>query len=226
MSQVSCPNCDYDLSPDASFCTNCGETISTSPSDQSQESSDGELSYPPEPDDFAARDVDLDVIISTPRIVALSVISGGLYFFWWMYRSWDLLQEETGEQHFPIWHSLTQLVPMYGLYKILDHVSIIQLLRSHVGTPTALNPSTVVTIQAVIWLLVFMSFGVSPGVSLILIMIGTAMATVIVVWSQQALNEYWRYSRGDEVEEAPIGAGEVLLTILGAVFWIFAIVDL
>ena len=65
----------------------------------------------------------------------------------------------------------------------------------------------------------------SAGASLIITVIGTAIATVIVVWSQEALNEYWRYSRGEDVEEAPIGAGEVLLTILGAVFWIFAIVD-
>jgi hypothetical protein len=153
------------------------------------------------------------------------VISGGLYYFWWMYRSWDLLQDETGEQHFPVWHALTQLVPVYSLYRLFDHVSIIHLLRSNLGTPTTFNPSLIVTIEFVSWLLLFASFGVSAGASLIITVIGTAIATVIVVWSQEALNEYWRYSRGEDVEEAPIGAGEVLLTILGAVFWIFAIVD-
>ena len=255
MNQAFCPNCEYDLSPGASFCANCGATIATykycrecgtrNPAnarfceqcrhtdfDSSRPvgASEGTLSgygpSQPETRGTTASDVELDILLSQQRVIILSVVSGGLYFFWWMYRSWALLQEETGEKHFPVWHALTQLVPAYSLYRLYDHVSLIYLLRSQLGTRTSLNPTVIVTIEAFSWLLLFVSFGVSPGVSILITVIGTTIATVIVAWSQEALNEYWRYSRGEDVEEAAVGVGEVLLTILGAIFWIFAFVDL
>jgi hypothetical protein len=174
----------------------------------------------------AADDVELDVLLSQQRVIVLSVVSGGLYFFWWMYRSWDLLREETGEDHHAVWHSLTQLVPVYGLFRLFDHVSLIHLLRSQLGTPTNLNPLMIVTLEAFNWLLVFVSFGVPSAIATLTTVIGTGIATVIVAWSQQALNEFWQYSRGKDVSEAPYGTGEVLLTILGAILWIFTFVDL
>ena len=53
------------------------------------------------------------------RIILLFIVSVGLYWFYWMYRTWKQYGDHTGDicleyrdNHHPVWHGLTQLVPI------------------------------------------------------------------------------------------------------------------
>lgn len=245
MNQAFCPNCEYDVSPDASFCTNCRETIATHKyclecgaqneatarfcgrcrntqfvSSRAagfvEPTAAGFGPYQPRPGRVRAAELDLNVVISLPRVIILSVISSGFYSIWWMYRTWAQLQSESENRHFPVWHSLTQSVPVYGLFRLFAHMSLIHQLRSRLDTPSSLNPGVIVTISAVAWLMIIVSWNAAGGAALFFMALQALMSTAIVAWPQVALNEYWIGSRGDTVEEAKIAPGEVIFTIIGA----------
>ena len=57
--------------------------------------------------------------LSTPRIFALSLISFGLYLFYWVYRTWDQYREHTGANVYPVWHALAMLVPCLRVVPVL-----------------------------------------------------------------------------------------------------------
>ena len=59
--------------------------------------------------------------ISAPRIFALSVISFGLYLFYWVYRTWEQYRQHTGANVYPVWHALAMLVPIYGWFRFYAH---------------------------------------------------------------------------------------------------------
>ena len=53
--------------------------------------------------------------------------------FWWFYITWKQHQPETGDQHYTIWHALTLSVPIYNLFKVHRHVSVINELAAGAG---------------------------------------------------------------------------------------------
>ena len=63
--------------------------------------------------------------LSVGRVALLTVMSSGLYLFYWFYLTWKQLQTESSETHYPVWHALTLMVPIYGLFRMHRHVSLI-----------------------------------------------------------------------------------------------------
>ena len=94
--------------------------------------------------------------ISTPRIVVLSIISMGLYWVYWMYRTWRQYRDHTielaaenGETHHPVWHGLTQIVPVYGWFRYHAHVRSYKTLMQERGIANSLNPGLLTSIIVV-----------------------------------------------------------------------------
>ena len=58
--------------------------------------------------------------ISLRRIVVLSVLSAGVYYTYWIYRTWGQLAREVPNQgpYYPVWHALTQLIPVYAQFRL------------------------------------------------------------------------------------------------------------
>jgi hypothetical protein len=158
------------------------------------------------------------------RLIIASVFSGGLYIFYWLYITWKQLAKETEEEHFPVWHALTWVVPVYQLFRLHRHTTVIQSLATGAGVPTTLNPSTMVALALASTGLGMVSLlAVSPGVLMLLGLIGIAVTTTIIVWSQGALNAYWVTRHGDKLRSAPIGAAEGLIVLFGIVVWILTL---
>ena len=55
--------------------------------------------------------------ISLRRIV---VLSAGLYYLHWVYRTWGQLAREAPGHgpYYPVWHALTLLVPVYAQFRM------------------------------------------------------------------------------------------------------------
>ena len=119
MSDKLCTGCGEQNPAQANFCSSCG----------AQEFAEAA----PKPTRNVLR-------LSMGRIVLLSVVTSGLYIFYWLYLTWKHLQSETEDVHYPVWHGLTLFVPVYGLFRLHRHVSVIQGLALKAGVDTSLSP--------------------------------------------------------------------------------------
>lgn len=72
----------------------------------------------------AAGDVPLRNLISTRRIALLTVLSGGLYIFYWFYITWKQYHDhfKADDNAYPVWHALALLVPVYGAFRTHAHM--------------------------------------------------------------------------------------------------------
>jgi hypothetical protein len=164
---------------------------------------------------------DLLLRFEANRLIIASILSGGLYMFYWLYITWKQLDKETDEQHFPVWHALTWAVPFYQMFRLHRHSTIIQELATRAGVPTTLNAGTVVALGLAAFGLALTSFyTLNPGVVLLLGIMVMTLTTTIIVWNQGALNAYWVTRYGEELRTAPIQRAEGLIVLFGILVWI------
>ena len=148
--------------------------------------------------------------LSVTRLVVLSVVTSGVYVFYWLYLTWKQLQSETNDVHYPVWHALTLLVPVYGLFRLYKHVRVVQELAMRAGVEVSLTPVMAVVLVVLNGLLVVTSRGVqSWGVIVILTLIRLGLIATVIVRVQATLNRYWSSIKGESLESVPIGVGEV-----------------
>ena len=80
----------------------------------------------------------------------LSVLSASLYGFYWFYITWKHYRDHTGdEMNFPVWHALTQLVPIYNLFRLHYHVSVYERLMQGIGLRTTIAAGTAFVLMAI-----------------------------------------------------------------------------
>ena len=152
----------------------------------------------------------LALCLSTTKLIILSVVTSGVYFFYWLYLTWKQLQNETEEVHYPVWHALSFFVPVYGLFRLHRHVLLIRERALLNGIATSLSPGLSVVLVALYWLLIITSAGVKDfGFLIVLGFIRLALVTTVMVWAQFTLNNYWLNSIGQNVGNIPFRGGEV-----------------
>ena len=211
MTDKQCAICGEINSPESMFCSNCGRAefrdippglsarLSNSSSDEANNA----------------------VRLGTGRVALLSILSFGLYVFWWFYITWKQLASETREEHFPVWHALTLFVPIYNLFRMHRHVSVINGLAIGVGLTASLSSGLAVVLWALSSGLDTSSLRVSDvGIAAIMGVISVALTTTLIVYVQGTLNQYWYDAKGPNLREARIGIGEVIFVLFGILAWI------
>ena len=210
MANEPCPQCGWANPEGLKYCTACGafrkDGIVVSPS--------------------ATLDVGVDkdmapqLMIGMPRVIALSILVSGPYLIYWLYVTWKQLQSETKDIHYPLWHALTLLVPIYGLFRLYRHMDVISGLASRAGLPT-FNPGMAVVLIGLNMLMGFSSTGTVDLLwVLVLKLISLSLVATNIVWGQKALNAYWHHVRGLNVGYLPVGRIEAILAVIGAVIWL------
>ena len=199
-----CSRCGTEVSAESRFCASCGQALTATTRQQ-------ELRYR----------------ISPTRIVVMSVLSWSLYLLYWLYITWKHYRDHTGEEVFPVWHALTQVVPIYSLFRVHAHARSFKELMTGAGVPTTISAG-----GAVVAVLMFNALGVvegligsdeiTAGVALTLTILDI-ISVIIVAWLllhlQGNLNRYWDSLAGTTVPDARIGVGEVIFAIVGVLFW-------
>lgn len=159
------------------------------------------------------------------RVAAASVVSSGLYLFYWFYLTWKQLKIATNRQDYhPVWHALALLVPIYGLVIAYRHMRIIKDLATDEGVTTSLSPGGALTLLIVGGVLANASVRASLsygelGVGLILDILSVAILAGMLLWGQTSLNKYWNKISEAQVREARIGVGEVVIIVVGLLIW-------
>lgn len=171
--------------------------------------------------------------LSTPRIFALSIISFGLYLFYWVYRTWDQYREHTGANVYPVWHALAMLVPIYGWFRFYAHCKAYRDLMEDRGVPHNLNMAPILVIMIIAtaawspvptqWLNNYLGdSGIAVMIDLILdviSLVGILVATAMVCRIQANFNRYWAAVDGELANRARVGRGAMVLAALGLILW-------
>ena len=105
---ITCPECGRNVSDAAVVCIGCGHPIV-----------DGTPAPTPAPapapvqgiGDFPAHSV------STTKLVALSLVTFGLYEILWFYRNWKLMRDRQGEAVSPFWRAVFSPLTAYSLFE-------------------------------------------------------------------------------------------------------------
>ena len=179
--------------------------------------------------------------ISAVRITLLSIVSLGLYWLYWMYRTWKQYRDhtvemasETGATHHPVWHGLTQIVPVYGWFRFHAHIRQYKALMVERGVPDSLNVGLLTTVVVIISIV-----GIAAGsmrdlelpsdaavngdtflAGVILGIITLIVSIVVLLVMQSNLNRYWASVDRRLTQSARFGKGEVVCIILGVLFWL------
>ena len=171
--------------------------------------------------------------ISIGRIILLSVVSGGFFWIFWMYRTWKQYRDYTGATAYPVWHALTQFVPIYGWFRFYAHCEVYKtLMEEHgIGNSLKLVPIIVVTVVA--------ATGISQQVGFIglnedkaqeywlmldiIKWVAFVVLTTVLCWIQTNINRYWASVDGALAARARIGKGEILVVVIGILVYVFTL---
>ena len=169
-------------------------------------------------------------IMSTKRVIALSIISGSLYLVYWFFRTGKQYQEHTDTADAPDRHAILILIPIVNLFFTYSHMRMYgDLIRAR-GLNPSVTPAAAVATVAVMH---FMPIGVvnmAPQefplnlVAILVGLIGASIAAWLLSSVQKDLNSYWQSFSTASV--APLGVGEIVFTVLAILLWIQILVGL
>ena len=243
---LTCQRCGAACAPEHRFCGACGAEVSSAPTAGTvQPPSTGLVSVPPPdtsdelnrlagaPYDPSAstgrpraseQDDALPYYIPPTRLVLLTLLSAGLYIFYWMYITWRHYRDHTGEIAYPVLHALTLLLPVYNLFRLHAHMRVYQELMEARGVPTTLNPVRAVLMYFGVFLLGMMTFmlpaeaPITPAQQVAYAVINVGQATLVawILWqAQENLNRFWQHRLGTRLGWAPYSPAELALVALG-----------
>jgi hypothetical protein len=182
----------------------------------------------------------LAYFIPPNRIIVMSVLTTGLYLFYWMYLTWRHYRDHTDAVAYPLWHALTLVVPVYQLFRMHAHMRVFQDLMQGRGVPSTLNPLlSVGLLLAVIALSLLGGTLVAdltaepqmgqppptmdPGERIGYFVSSLARVVIIgwIMWhAQRNINRYWQHRIGVRLASAPFSLVEIGLVVLGLINWI------
>ena len=205
-----CDNCGAEHPPSVHFCGACGAAL---------------LDESGHPKASSETLILLGYPISLKRILFMVVISYGLYIFYWYYLTWKQYRDHTNEVAYPVWHALTLLVFIYGLFRTHAHMRTFRELMLNANMPSSISPRLAVIV-------VFVS-SVLEGQFLrgtVLELIVIVLTSGLLLHVQSNINKYWTalISENEYWSSLPyprktplkVGWGEVIFGIIGASLWL------
>ncbi len=160
------------------------------------------------------------------RIIALTVLSSGLYVFYWMFATWRQYREHTGEIAFPVMHALSLLVPIYQFFRLHAHMRVYQELMEQRGVPTTLSPARIVLIYFGVVLLGMVSFilpaeeplTTTQQAAYIAINVGQVTLLSWILWQAQTnINRFWQHRLGIRLGWMPLSFAEIAVVAVGLI---------
>ena len=93
-----CNQCGAEVDPGTLFCANCGHRLTNSGTDRDTTAHLG-------PEHGLAGSIDLPYMLSIERVLFMTIVSYGLYIFYWFYITWKQHRDNSGEPVYPVWHA-------------------------------------------------------------------------------------------------------------------------
>jgi hypothetical protein len=222
---LDCAACGSARRAEDRFCAHCGQALLTTPPGVlASNVAPGALRGPTTIDVAARASGSGERAWTHPGLAfALVCLTLGLYTFWWVFDSWQELKRQDGDEgKRPFWHTLSLVVPVYGLFRLHDHMRTIARLVRTSGGDTSLSAGTAV----VLWVIVNMLMRASgaPGqwwIYVLALLVNGGM----VAWAQAALNRAC-YLQDPQARVRPTHPGKWVALGIGAIVSLLALVGL
>ena len=222
-----CANCGTPVQSSDNFCVTCGRALF------------GEIPAAPAQSSLGTLPRTLEYRISPGRILLMTVLSYGLYLFYWFYLTWKQYRDYTGNRAYPVWHAMAIGIPIYNLFRTHAHMRSFRELMLNAGVPSTIREGWAV-------LVVLVSSAVSIGslqlpgefgnsgdtsqgsaiVTVLSAVISIGIVTFLLRHVQGNLNRYWDSLENMKVVDARIGPSEVILGVIGAISWLVTLANL
>jgi hypothetical protein len=212
MPEKLCANCETVSSTASNVCSNCGAA--------EFRDSTVRLTDNTEPAPRSA------MRIKTSRVIVASFLSAGLYFPYWYYLTWKQISTEIEGANYPFWHAVTMSVPVYGSFRMHAHVRVINELAARHNVKPAISPVLAAVLLTLAIILSFASLVItSQAAAIVLILVNTILSTIPMAMAQGVLNSYWEKAPPpDALSNMRIGVGEVVIVVIGFIFWIVSLI--
>jgi len=139
----------------------------------------------------------------------------------WLGFTWAELKRETGDERMrPVGHAFSLFVPGYGYWQVHRHFRLIRDVLARAGGTAKVDPLSA-TLGVVLWSFTFLHYSNDPLFT-VLNVVELAAATIVVVYGQRAMNDYWR-ARGTPTEERVLETDWLALAA-AAIYFIFNLV--
>ena len=238
-SSLTCGRCGAARAPEHLYCGACGVRLpastSASTSPVAPVPPTAGITPPPSarpPATYAAepRADALPYYISPNRIILLTILSTGLYAFYWLFVTWRQYRDESGAVAYPVWHALALLLLIYNVFRFHAHFRSYQELMTERGVPNTLNPFRDAMLLVAILVLFLAAVRIAPttGESTLFQQVAyftlNALRVGIMAWilgqAQPNLNRYWQNRLGTRLATQRFTLVELGLVILGLIHWL------
>ena len=222
-----CPTCGTRADASSNFCGVCGNAL-PAPTEVERQSAAQIRSMPT-----------AGCRIPPGRVLLMTLLSGGLYQYYWFYRTWVQYRDHTRTEVFPVWHALSLVVPIYSLFRIYAHMQAFKQLMEDAGLRNTISPRWAVVAIASSQLLgvasIFAAGGLSSEAEIsrstvivqVVVLVITLAIMVSLLWHVQTnINNYWSSQSGTAAAVMRIGMSELVLTAIGVMVWLLTIMTL
>ncbi len=158
----------------------------------------------------------------------MTVLSYGLYLFYWAFLTWKRYGQNTGEGISPSMEALSLAVPVFGWARVAAHVRAHRALAQKAGAPWRVGPKraalafAIVTALAWTPLVLRLDGAISFMDAIAFGLLGVAMVAAVagLLWSlQRDMNGMWSKVQGNKLLDAPVWAGDVATGLAGCLVW-------
>jgi formylglycine-generating enzyme required for sulfatase activity len=185
-----CPYCSEEIQNYAVKCTCCGELLKNKQFSNAQ---------------------------PVWHFVLLSILTGGLYCFYWIYRNWIHLKAHKGLNISPFWRTVGLSVPIYGLILIYRQLEDIRNFSKTAGVDETYSPGWIL-----FGFLILPALGGLPDPFWLLGF--TSLLPLAVV--QRVLNLYWKKEQPELVERTKFSKSQIVLLVIGGICWLPIIIGM
>ncbi len=238
MAAPGCPRCSAVNEPASTYCYQCGLPLENSVSERT-----------PTIAEVKWRQA-VDYRVPLWRVTTMTLLSGGLYIFYWFYLTWKHYRDSTGDEAYPVWHALTLFVPIYAFFRIHAHMRVYRELMASNGMPSTISPWWTIASVLTLVLLLSIGDGWGPGRMISAVFLASdafgkvweapatpseaqmgfffsvasvAIVTGLLVHVQSNLNRYWKHAFG-RVDSLGFSILELAIVVFGLFIWLDIIV--
>jgi hypothetical protein len=195
-----CGKCGIENSKDSNYCPVCGEQL-------------------------VKRKTSSTPLISTTQqysnaqpvlhFVLLSILTFGIYEFYWFYRNWKHIKVHKNLDIRPGWRTVGLFIPIYGIVLAYRQLREIRDFSKELRIDKTYSPGWILfgwlTLNA-LWKLPdpfwFLSF----------------LSVVPLAVVQGVLNSYWKKEQPGFTERTKFSGGQIAILVIGGIWWILLLI--
>jgi hypothetical protein len=158
--------------------------------------------------------------IPVTRLVTMSILSGGLYDLYWMYKNYRYLKKRDGLRVLAFWRGVFGVVFCHDLFKRIASDRMLYPNR-----PVEFSPDLLSMIWAILYCLsIFTGFRDDPSRTLLVSLISAPLSAMCFISLQNHINDANERIRPGQ-SFSPWSIGDAICLVAGLFFWFSVVMD-